>query len=636
MLRFKYIFFFHSLLLCILLQAATLERPNILLIVADDMGYSDLGCYGGELDTRNLDQLASEGLRFTGYQVNPMCVVTRTSLISGHTHSQSDDYRRSLPFPRLLQEAGYMTSISGKWHQPGNPIDAGFGSFYGFLHGAINSWTGQSQGKDQIQRDQQAPKPVPNGWYATDAFTDEAITQIDAALDQDKPFFAYVPYNAPHSPFHAYREDVEKYYDRYEEGWEVLREQRFERMRDMGLIDERYLETPPNPEVRRWDEMPRRTQLQEARRMAAYAGMVDRMDQGIGRLLKHLDDRGVADNTLVLFFSDNGGAYSNGNIENYDQQISWDPRSIPYTSNGWSYLRNAPFRWYKSSAESGGVSSPLIVRWPKGIQLQPGSILTQRLHVSDWYPTFLELAGITYPETDGGRSIEPLYGNSMLPLWRDPSLPDYAVHDEIFWAYNSTGKGLVQGDWKISSISDGPWRLYNVKEDPATTRNLAGEMPEKLKHMSAHWFDFAENHTEMEVSWKRPVHDYQEGWGYHRIRMVMPAYQSASPHMSQDGVPLDTDLTFNFSAPISFEQSKGKTLRLYAVSNPDQVLWQADPELKHPAVGEHSITFTDLPRLQPNTTYFLLADASWITLGGKRAGPLNDGAYWFRFRTGDS
>ena len=626
---------FFSFLLCSCLQAATNEAPNILLLVADDMGYSDLGCFGGEIDTQHLDRLASQGLRFTGYNVNPMCTVTRTSLISGHTHTQSSNYRFSLPFPRLLQQAGYMTLISGKWHQPKNPVDAGFDSFYGFLGGVINCWTGQSRGKNQIQRNKQAPKPVPDGWYSTDAFTTEAISQIDLALEQNKPFFAYVPYNAPHSPFHAYREDVEKYYERYEAGWEVLRQQRFKRMREMGLIDERYIESPPNPEVRRWEEMPRKTQLQEARRMAAYAGMVDCMDRNIGRLLKHLDDRGVADNTLVIFFSDNGGAYNNGNIKTYDAQIPWNPKSAPYASNGWSYLRNAPFRWYKSSAESGGVSSPLIVRWPKGIQTQPGSVLTQRLHVTDWYPTFLELAGMTYPEKDGRRSIEPLYGNSIVPLLRDPSLPDYAIHEEIFWAYNSTGKGLVQGDWKISSISDGPWRLYNVKKDPATSRNLADEMPEKLKEMSGQWFNFAENHTKMKPSWKRPIRDDQEGWGYHRILKVMPAYRSASPQMSQAGVPLDTDLTFNFSAPISFGKSKGKTLRLYAVNQPDQVLWQVDPESQHPAVGKHSITFTDLPRLQPNTTYFLLSDAGWITLGGKRAGPLNDGAYWFRFRTGD-
>jgi arylsulfatase A-like enzyme len=210
------------------------DRPNILLIVADDVGYSDLGCYGGEIDTPHLDRLGSEGVRFSEFHVNPMCVVTRTSLMTGHTHSQSDNYRRSLPVARLMRDAGYATSISGKWHQPGNPLDAGFTSFYGFLGGAIDSWTGKGAGKPNIQSNRERPKPVPEGWYSSDAFTDDAISQIDAAQQKGKPFFTYLTYNAPHSPLHAPRENVEKYYDRYKKGWESLRQQRFDRMRTMG------------------------------------------------------------------------------------------------------------------------------------------------------------------------------------------------------------------------------------------------------------------------------------------------------------------------------------------------------------------------------------------------------------------
>ena len=284
-----------------------------------------------------------------------MCVVTRTSLMSGHTHSQSDHYRHSLPILRLMKQAGYVTSISGKWHQPGNPLDAGFDSFYGFLGGAINCWTCCDVGRKnpQIQKDRNVPQAVEDGWYATDAFTDDAIAQIDAALVAGRPFFTYLSYNAPHSPLHVYEKDVKKYYQRYEAGWEALRKKRFARQRKMGLIDERYVNTPPNGEVRRWKEMALETQKLGARRMAAYAGMVDRMDWNIGRVLDHLCKKGLDDNTLVIFFSDNGGAYSNGNIHTYDQQVPWEKDSIPYVSNGWSYLRNTPFRWYKSSAERG-------------------------------------------------------------------------------------------------------------------------------------------------------------------------------------------------------------------------------------------------------------------------------------------
>ena len=626
-----------TLVFAALLGVQAAERPNILLIVVDDMGWSDLGCYGGEIDTPSLDWLAEQGVRFTEYHVNPMCVVTRTSLMTGHTHSQSDGYRRSLPIARLMRQAGYATSISGKWHQPGNPLDAGFESFYGFLHGAINCWTGSAvgSGKPQIQRDREAPQVVADGWYSTDAFTDDAIAQIDSAVARGKPFFNYLAFNAPHTPLHAYRKDVEKYTKRYEAGWEALREERFARQRSMGLIDERYANTPPNGEVRRWDELTMETQRLEARRMAAYAGMMDRVDWNVGRVLEHLRKKGLDENTLVLFFSDNGGAYGNGDIRTYDQQAPWARNSIPYSSNGWSYMKNTPFPWYKSSAEEGGVSSPLIVRWPGRLAGGAGSIQKQRLHVTDLYPTFLELAGVEYPVTDDGRRLEPLFGSSMLPVWNDPSLPELAVHDEMFWAFNFTGKGLVSGDWKISSISDGPWRLYNIKKDPCTTQDLAADMPEKLQELSEQWFAFANGHTTMAPSWKQPLRDYQEGWGFHRIRMIMPAYESAAPHMAQTDVPCSTDLTFRFSKPIRFSNSDGKTIRLYAVGEENTPVWQADPQPGHPAEGKRSITFNDLPKLKPNTTYFVLADPGWITLGGRPAGPLNDGAYWYRFRTGE-
>lgn len=623
--------------LCIFLAstAETAQRPNILLIVADDVGYSDLGCYGGEIDTPNLDQLASDGLRFSEFHVNPMCVVTRTSLMTGHEHSQSDNYRRSLPVARLMKDAGYATSISGKWHQPGNPLDAGFDSFYGFLGGAIDSWTGIERGKPAIQSDRQKPEPVPDGWYSSDAFTDDAMKQIDAARKTGKPFFTYLAYNAPHSPLHAPREHVEKYYDRYQVGWESLRQERFKRLKAMGLIDDRYVMSQPEAEVRRWDELPASIQKQESRRMAAYAGMLDRLDWNVGRLLQHLSEQQLDDNTLVIFMADNGGAYSNGDIRTYDQQIPWQAGTNPFASNGWSYLKNTPFRWYKSCAQEGGVSVPMIVHWPARLANQAGSIRKQRLHVTDLYPTFLELAGASYPATDGDRPLEPLYGKSLMTLLHDATLPHRAIHDEIFWCFNQTGKGLVKGDWKISSISDGPWRLYNIRIDPAESKDLAAEKPEVVAEMADHWFRFAKNRTTMPTSWRAPLKDYQEGWGFHRIRMSMPAFNRAVPASSAMDVPCDTDLSFYFSQPISFDHSVGKSLRLYEASDIDTVVWHADPQPGHPAEGTEQITFDDLPRLKPNTTYFALADPGWIRLGGIPANQLNDGAFWYRFRTGN-
>ncbi|WP_372897621.1 sulfatase-like hydrolase/transferase, partial [Stieleria sp.] len=485
-----------------------------------------------------------------------------------------------------------------------------------------------------IQTNRQQPKPVSEGWYSSDAFTDDAIKQIDAARNTGKPFFTYLAYNAPHSPLHAPRENVEKYYDRYLAGWDSLRRERFERMKAMGLIDDRYVMSQPEAEVRRWDELPESIQKQESRRMAAYAGMLDRLDWNVGRLLRHLREQQLDHNTLVLFMADNGGAYSNGDLRTYDQQIPWKAGTNPFASNGWSYLKNTPFRWYKSCAQEGGVSVPMIVRWPNQLAQQAGEIRNQRLHVTDLYPTFLELAGASYPRVDGDRQLEPLYGDSLLPLLRDASLPDRAIHDEIFWCFNQTGKGLVKGDWKISSISDGPWRLYNISNDPAESKDLAAERPDRAAEMSEHWFQFAKDRTTMPLAWRAPLSTFQEGWGFHRIRMAMPGYVRAVPASSAMNVPCETDLTFHFSHPISFAQSAGKTLRLYEVSNIDDAVWQADPEPGHPAEGAMQVTFDDLPRLKPNTTYFALSDGGWITVGNKPAVGLNDGAFWYRFRTG--
>lgn len=617
------------------LRAAGAEFPNILLIVADDVGYSDLGCYGGEIDTPHLDRLASEGILMSEFHVNPMCVVTRTSLLTGHTHSQSDRHRRSIPVARLLREAGYATSISGKWHQPGHPLDAGFDSFHGFFGGAIDSWTGFEGGKPAIQVDRQDPGPVPEGWYSSDAFTDEALQQIESARKAGKPFFTYLAFNAPHSPLHAPRDNVEKYQARYLAGWESLRQKRFERLKALGLIDDRHVLSPPEAEVRRWDELPVSIQRQESRRMAAYAGMLDRLDWNVGRLLRHLREAEIENDTLVIFLADNGGAYSNGDLRTYDDQVPWEAGSSPFASNGWSYLKNTPFRWYKSSAQEGGVSVPLIVRWPARLADQAGTIRKQRLHVTDLYPTFLELAGVTYPTTDGDRSLEPLYGSSILPVLLDPDLPEYAIHDEIFWSFQQTGKGLVKGDWKISSINDGPWRLYNVRMDPAESRNLALTNPEVLEELSSRWFHFAKHHTRMPPSWRMPLKDYQEGWGHHRLRMRIPAFVRSIPASSAMQVPRETDLAFHFSEPISFAGTAGKTVRLYEARDIETIVWQADPEPGHRDEGKRQLTFDDLPRLKPQTTYFALADRGWVRIGGKPAVQLNDGAYWYRFRTGE-
>lgn len=609
-------------------------RPNIVLVMADDLGFSDLGCYGGEIDTPHIDRLAQEGIRFSNFHVNSMCVVTRTSLLSGHTHYQSDGYRHSLPIAERMRRAGYRTSVSGKWHQPGHPLDAGFDHFYGFLKGQINSWTGVGYGQDSIQTDRENPRSVPAGWYAGDAFTEHAIRQIDKALAADKPFFSFVAYNAPHTPLHAPRENVEKYPPHYRAGWHALRKKRCERLKSLGLIDGRYHQVEPGAEVRRWDELRPEDREIEANRMAAYAGMVDRLDENVGRLIGHLREKGVLDHTLVLFLSDNGGDYGNGHIQTYADQVPWEKNTTPHVSNGWGWLKNTPFNWYKHS-EGGGVRSPLILRWPEGIPHTPGTILPHRLHITDLYPTFLELAGAEYPAQHGSRELKRLYGRSMVPLFSTASLDGYAIRDEIFWYYgDGVGqRALLKGDWKLMSLNDGPWMLFNVETDPGESRNMAALNPRKVQALSDRWYQFAREEAQLPPVGLKPLRSEQEGWGYHRVARMLPGLQGLTPHQAETGVARNTDLVLEFDRPVSFAGTKGKTLRLYAVGDPVHPLWQVDPEPDSEWQGKTRVVFDNLPLLKPDTSYFLLADAGWMLIDARKAGPLNDGAYWWRFRT---
>ncbi len=615
-------------------RAAEPPRPNILLIVADDLGYSDLGCFGGELGTPCLDRLAQRGVRFTNAMVNPMCVVTRTSLLTGQTHVQSDNYRNSYPIAAILRDHGYRTSLSGKWHQPGNPLDAGFDHFYGFLEGEINSWNGTSNGKPVIQTNRGPPLAVGPAWYASDAFATDCLTQIDEAVEAGSPFFCYLAFNAPHGPHHAPRRNVEKYAHRFDAGWDVMRRDRYHRMIAKGIVNERFRLSKPEAEVRRWNELPRSVQRLESRRFQAYAGMVDRMDENIGRVLDHLDRRGLTDNTIVIFFSDNGGDYGHGDSQTASKEVPWSasgPR--PAHANGWAMLKATPFRWYKSSAFQGGVATPLIVAWPRGLAGTPGSIQRQRAHVSDWYPTFLELAGAAVPAQVEPGGLGALVGNSLVPVFSDPGLAELAVHNRIIWEYEGISKGLVRDQWKIVSINDGPWRLFDLATDPAEADDLAGTRPEVRDELSREWFAFEERFPWCPEAWRRPLIPDQQGWGLHRLRLVMPVV-SITPAMAATDVPLETTLQFTFSKPPVIQKTGEASFRLYSSRDPSTPIYVFGESHEGLATVENNtLTLGGLPRLEPDTTYFVRADGGWITAGGTPVGPINDGSIWYRFRT---
>ena len=601
------------------------ERPNILIIMADDLGFSDLGCYGSTIKTPHLDHLATQGARFSNFRVNPMCVVTRTSLLTGHEHSQSQNYRRSLPISKALAAAGYQTSISGKWHQPGHPMDHDFHEFYGFLGGAIDNFTGSGN----IMR-QRKPEAVPAGWFATDAFTTHAIESIEKSLKANKPFFSYLAFNAPHTPLNVPRDLVEKYNGAFDEGWSVLRKKRIARLRELGLIDDRYRDTPPMPEVRRWEELPEATRKNESLRMQSYAAVIANLDTNVGRILKFLDDKKIADNTLVIFLSDNDGDYGNGSIHTEKKIRPWQRNVVPYMANGWAYLKCAPFRYYKSSAFEGGVRVPFIVRWPKGLAHKAGSVTHHQAHVSDLYPTILELAETSYSPKP---PQVPLIGKTILPLLKNPKLPQMETQHPVLWSFKDTSRGYLDYPWKINSINEGPWQLYNLAKDPCEIENLATKNPEKLKSLAKDWQDFATQKTTMPPSWHRDLYQVQHGWGYHRLTMTSP-FVTSTPLCSQDNVPLKTNLSFTFAKALDFKNTPNRSLRLYRVQAPRKPVWSADPDSTHPAQGKKTITFTDLPKLAPNTSYFLLSDQAWGRCGAKSLPQLNDGAYWFRFRTG--
>lgn len=606
------------------LIAAPSKRPNIVLIMADDLGYSDLGCYGSRIETPNIDLISSQGVRLSNFRVNPMCVVTRTSLLTGHEHSQSDSYRRSLPLPKALAAAGYRTSISGKWHQPGHPMDHGFDQFYGFLGGAINNFTGSNA----IRR-QREPEQVPADWFATDAFTTHTIKCIDSAIEEDKPFFAFLAFNAPHTPLNVRKPLVEKYAGRFDAGWEVLREQRFQRLRELGLIDDRYQQSLSNADVRPWEDLTAETQEFEAFRMQTYAAVVDNLDTNVGRLMKFLAEKNVAENTIVIFCSDNGGDYSNGDIARDKSVIPWERESHPFMSNGWAYLKCTPFRYYKTSAYEGGVRVPMIIRWPAGLKHQPGKILHHQTHVTDLYPTCLDLADTSYTPNE---AQAPLQGKSLLPLLESPALPTAETQHPVFWALEDTTRGYLDYPWKIVSINEGPWQLFDVKIDPCEITNLANEYPEKVESLGQIWKRFAREETTMAPDWRKPLRLEQHGWGFHRLTRIW-SFVTSTPLCSQSDVPIDTSLSFTFERPLDFSRTKHKTVRLYRVQDPSTPVWTCDPESDHPGQGQTTVAFDNLPTLKPDTAYFVLADNGWAKVGKKPLQGLNDGAYWFRFRT---
>ena len=473
-------------------------RPNFILVMVDDMGYSDIGCYGGEVKTPNLDQLAKNGLRFTQFYNTAKCHTTRAELLTGnYAYSIGDNnMEHGATFGEVLRPVGYRTLISGKWHQVPLPTTRGFDRYYGLADGCSNFFNpgvkarpgeGLPGRKRSSLRRWAIEDKVIMGYtspdkkfYHTDAFTDYAIDRLDEYKNEDNPFVLYLPYTAPHYPLHAWPKDIAKYRGKYKIGWDKIREQRFKRMNEMGIIGPNHKLTPRASKA--WDDLSEEQQDAEDLKMAVYAAMIDRVDQNLGRLFAKVKELGEWDNTLIMFLTDNGACSEQpnttpdippGSVESY--------RTV---SVGWANASNTPYRKFKSTDYEGGIRTPFIAHWP-GV-IKPG-MTNQVGHIIDVSATFRDITGAKYPKQIQGKKTKPPPGKSLLTIFKGE---EREPHKEIFWRFNRAN-AVRQGDLKVVRAGK-VWELYNLRADPTEVNNLAEQMPEKTAELSKMWEDWNE------------------------------------------------------------------------------------------------------------------------------------------------
>ena len=518
-----------------------MNPPNILLILNDDMGYSDIGCYGGDVRTPNLDGLAKGGLRFTQFYNTARCCPSRASLLTGLYPHQADvghmmhndevdGYlgdlsRNAVTLAEALKGAGYATAMSGKWHvtremsAPGNwPCQRGFDRFYGMLCGAGSYWD-----PCHLKRNDEAIRLEP-GEYFTDTISDEAADQIHDhhEAQPDRPLFQYVAYTAPHWPLHAPEEDVASYKGVFAEGWDALREKRLERLKDEGILDDGWELSPRDAGAEPWDSV--EDPEWQQRRMEAYAAQIDRMDQGIGRILQALRDTGRLENTLVIFLADNGGcaegvgtngerfyhpARSSGRQFTRDGSKEvrfgnlpeiWPGPEDTYASYGtaWANLSNTPFRKFKCWTHEGGISTPFVVHWPDGIAAR-NELRHTPAQLPDVMATLLDVAGATYPEEYNGQDIKPCEGFSMAPVFEQ----DLSFGREVLYWEHEGNAAVRRGEWKLvrDFNAEGDWELYNIQTDRSEVHNLAEQEPAIRESLLALWQEWADRVGVQDFGW---------------------------------------------------------------------------------------------------------------------------------------
>jgi arylsulfatase len=465
------------------------ERPNIVLIMADDLGFADLGCYGSEIETPNLDALAAGGLRFSQFYNTAKCHSSRVSLLTGLYCDQAGSARlnRGATIAEVLASAGYFTAMSGKWHLNQQSTEFGFDRYFGHLSGATNFFTGDDTFRLNGEK-WKVPKTL-NGrpFYTTHAIADFALQFLEEATRGEDPFLLYTAFNAPHYPLQAPESAVRKYDGRYDGGWDKLREERHRRQIKSGLLPAKWELSPRPDHIPAWNSLSEKDRQWEADRMEVFAAMVDLLDQNVGRLVDFLKKKGLYDDTLILFCSDNGACPFERTRGRYLKP--WDPKSYWTYDASWAHAGNTPFRLYKQNQHEGGISSPLIVHWPDHLKTEPGSITDQPGHLIDFMATFVDLADAKYPKQIGDRRIDPLQGKSLLPIFQGKQRQP---HESLYFHFG-TDRALRQGPWKLVSAKLGKWELYNLDDDRTELHDLSGQHPQRVAKMAKEWFQLAEN-----------------------------------------------------------------------------------------------------------------------------------------------
>ena len=520
-----------ALLLAQRAGAQPLDRPNVVVILVDDMGWSDIGPYGSEISTPHLDALAANGLRFTQFYNTARCSPSRASLLTGlYPHQAGMGHldnvvrsgslgttgrlnEQSVTIAEVLRDAGYFTAMSGKWHlgqQNGTPPwQRGFDRVLNIRAGGIFFPNQKFEGDDELTKRGQEPlyldgaplahdsPQLGKDWYTTYLWSDFALKFVDEARTARRPFFLYIPHNAPHFPLMAPAGLIAKYRGKYRAGWDTLRADRYRRQIALGLIDRRWPLSPRESESPAWDSLPADAQDRFDHLMAVYAAMIEAIDNSVGTLVKGLEARGLLDNTLILFLSDNGGNAESGPDGRFNGNPPGGPNSNLYLGMNWAALTNTPFRRFKHFIHEGGIATPLIAHWPRGIR-RKNALERQPGHLIDVMPTILDVAGVSYPRMFKDRVVQPMEGVSLRPAFTGRRI---TRTQPLFWEHEGN-RGIRSGRWKLVSRYPDGWELYDMTADRVERHDLAARHPAIVRRMAAQWDAWA---TRARVDqWKGP------------------------------------------------------------------------------------------------------------------------------------